>query len=226
MNDTTPRPDQHHRKVEDELLDHEYDGIQEYDNPLPGWWVTIFWATIIFAPVYILFYHFGPGLLAHEKYQAEMDAFYQRQAEELAALGEVTDEMLLTLKENPAMLADGETTFRSKCSQCHGMFGEGGIGPNLTDRYWIHGGAPTNIYHTISEGVPDKGMLTWKNQLPPAKIMAVAAYVLTLQGTSPPNAKAPQGELWEPEAGPPSDETATAAAEAPAPQETAAPATP
>jgi len=225
MNDTpTPRPEEHPRTVQDELLDHEYDGIQEYDNPLPGWWVTLFWITIVFAPVYILFYHFGPGLLVEEKYQAEMDAFYQRQAEELAALGEVTDEMLLTLKENPAMLADGQATFRSKCSQCHGMFGEGGIGPNLTDPYWIHGGAPTNIYTTISEGVPDKGMLTWKNQLPPAKIMAVAAYVMTLQGTSPPNAKAPQGELWDPGANP-TDEGA-AGAGTPDQQETGAAASP
>ncbi len=183
---------------QDELLDHDYDGIQEYDNPLPRWWVMIFWATIIFAPIYILFYHFGPGLLEHEKYEHSVQAFYERQAKELAALGEVTDETLLTVKANPAMLSQGGQIYRTKCSPCHGMFGEGNIGPNLTDDYWIHGARPTDIYHTIFEGVPDKGMLTWKNQLPPAKIMAVAAYVMTLKGTSPPNPKAPQGTLVKP----------------------------
>lgn len=184
----------------DEILDHEYDGIREYDNPLPRWWVGIFWISIIFTPIYILFYHFGPGLLAHDKYERSVREFYERQARELAAMGEVTDETLLTVKANPAMLSEGGQIFRSKCSQCHGMFGEGNIGPNLTDSYWIHGGRPTDIYHTITEGVPEKGMLTWKNQLPPAKIMAVAAHVMTLQGTSPPNPKPPQGELFEPEA--------------------------
>ncbi len=177
----------------DRLLDHEYDGIQEYDNPLPRWWVAIFWACIIFAPVYVLFYHFGPGLLAHESYDKVMGAFYERQAKELAALGEVTDETLLTVRANPAMMTGAQKIFRVKCSPCHGVFGEGNIGPNLTDHFWIHGGRPTDIYRTVTEGVPAKGMLAWKNQLPPAQLMAVAGYVMTLQGTSPPNQKAPQG---------------------------------
>ncbi|NOZ95103.1 MAG: c-type cytochrome [Acidobacteria bacterium] len=196
MHDDTTRPK--NGPSRDELLDHDYDGIQEYDNPLPRWWVMIFWASIVFAPIYILFYHFGPGLSEHQQYERSVQAFYERQAKALAALGEVTDETLLTVKANPAMLSRGGQIFRAKCSPCHGMFGEGNIGPNLTDDYWIHGAKPTDIYHTIFEGVPDKGMLTWKNQLPPARIMAVAAYVLTLHGTSPPNPKAPQGTLVEP----------------------------
>jgi len=211
MHDENPKP--RGGQPRDELLDHDYDGIQEYDNPLPRWWVMIFWATIIFTPIYILFYHFGPGLLEHEKYERSVQAFYERQAKELASMGEVTDDTLLTLKENPAMLSQGQQIFRTKCSPCHGMFGEGNIGPNLTDDYWIHGARPTNIYHTITEGVPDKGMLTWKNQLPPAKIMAVAAYVLTLHGTNPPNPKPPQGKLFKPEP----EKSASAAGPTPAP---------
>jgi cytochrome c oxidase cbb3-type subunit 3 len=129
-----------------------------------------------------------------------MAAFYDRQAAELTALGEVTDSTLDTVRQNPAMLATGEKVFAARCTSCHGFFGEGNIGPNLTDELWIHGGRLTQIYHTIMEGVPEKGMVSWKTQLPPADLLAVAAYVSTLQGTNPPNAKAPQGTHVDPAA--------------------------
>jgi cytochrome c oxidase cbb3-type subunit 3 len=96
---------------------------------------------------------------------------------------------------NPAMMAGAQQIYQSKCVQCHGTFGEGNIGPNLTDDYWIHGGLLTDIYHTVSEGVISKGMLAWKNQLRPAEVIAVAAYVGPLRGNPPPNPKAPQGDL-------------------------------
>jgi cytochrome c oxidase cbb3-type subunit 3 len=178
---------------EEHLLDHSYDGIQEYDNPLPRWWVLLFWVTIIATPLYILYYHYGPGPLALERYDAEMIAFYDKQAEELLALGEISESTLAGLMDDPSMMNGGKKIFQSKCATCHGMFGEGGIGPNLTDQYWLHGGQLMDIYRTVREGVTDKGMLAWERQLRPAELLAVSSYVGGLLGSQPPNPKAPQG---------------------------------
>jgi cytochrome c oxidase cbb3-type subunit 3 len=150
---------------DDHLLEHAYDGIQEYDNPLPRWWVALFWLTIVFTPLYILYYHFGPGPLAHDRYDAEMVAFYDKQAQELLAMGEITEATLVGLTGDQSMMNSGKKIFQGKCATCHGMFGEGGIGPNLTDRYWLHGGQYMDIYRTVREGVPTKGMLAWERQL-------------------------------------------------------------
>jgi cytochrome c oxidase cbb3-type subunit 3 len=182
----------------DHLLNHEYDGIQEYDNPLPMWWKAIFWATIVFTPLYVLFYHYGPGSLAHEKYDTAMVAFYDQQAKELLALGDITDTMLSDLRTNDSMMSNAKKVYGQRCATCHGVFAEGGIGPNLTDEFWIHGGRLTNIYDTIVNGVPEKGMLAWKKTLRPAEMMALASYVGTLQGSDPPNGKSPQGDPVDP----------------------------
>jgi len=201
--------------TQDHLLDHAYDGIQEYDNPLPRWWVALFWATILFAPLYILYYHFGPGELVYERYDAEMLAFYDRQAQQLLALGKIDEPMLAGLTEDPSMVGGGKKIFQSKCATCHGVFGQGGIGPNLTDHYWLHGAQLTDIYHTVTKGVPEKGMLAWERQLRPAEILAVVSYVATLLDSNPPGPKAPQGV--EAERKPPA-EVATASTEStPAP---------
>jgi cytochrome c oxidase cbb3-type subunit 3 len=180
---------------DDHLLDHAYDGIQEYDNPLPRWWLAIFWATIVFTPLYILYFHFGGGMLANERYDSEMIAFYDKQAEQLLALGEITEGTLVDLIADPSMMNGGKKIFQSKCATCHGMFGEGGIGPNLTDDYWLHGGQLMDVYKTVREGVPAKGMLAWDRQLRPAELMAVSSYVGTMLGSDPPNAKEAQGTL-------------------------------
>jgi cytochrome c oxidase cbb3-type subunit 3 len=179
----------------DYLMDHAYDGIQEYDNPLPRWWLAIFWLTIFFTPLYVLYFHFGGGLLATEKYDEEMIAFYDRQAEQLLALGDISEGTLVDLTADTSMMNGGKKIFQTKCATCHGMFGEGGIGPNLTDQYWIHGAQLMNIYATVRDGVTAKGMLAWERQLRPAEMMAVSAYVGTLLGSAPPNPKDPQGEL-------------------------------
>ncbi len=180
---------------QDYLLDHAYDGIQEYDNPLPRWWLAIFWLTIIFSPLYVLYFHFGGGLLDTERYDQEMIAFYDRQAEQLLALGDISEGTLVDLTADTSMMNGGKKIFQTKCATCHGMFGEGGIGPNLTDEYWIHGAQLLNIYATVRDGVTAKGMLAWERQLRPAEMMAVSAYVGTLLDSNPPNAKEAQGEL-------------------------------
>jgi len=180
---------------QDSLLDHAYDGIQEYDNPLPRWWLAIFWLTIIFSPLYVLYFHYGGGMLATERYDQEMIAFYDRQAEQLLALGDISEGTLVDLTADASMMNGGKKIFQTKCATCHGMFGEGSIGPNLTDEYWIHGAQLMNIYATVRDGVPAKGMLAWERQLRPAELMAVSAYAGTLLGTDPPNQKEAQGQV-------------------------------
>ena len=196
MNDSTSSLDPGGSR-RDHLLDHSYDGIEEYDNPLPRWWVMLFWVCVLAAPLYILYFHFGPGLLSIERYDAAMIAFYDKQAEELLALGEVTESTLAGLMDDASMMNGGKKIFQSKCSPCHGMFAEGAIGPNLTDTHWLHGPQLMDVYRTVRQGVPEKGMLAWERQLRPAELLAVSSYVGTLLGSNPPNPKAPQGPLAE-----------------------------
>lgn len=177
----------------DNLLDHEYDGIKEFDNPLPFWWVGLFWATILFSAFYMVYYHMGPGPSVIDEYTAGMNEIYDLQMKELLKLGPISDGMIAKLAKDPAKMSGAKALFQSKCSPCHGMQGQGNIGPNLTDDNWIHGGRPLEIYTTIREGVPAKGMLTWKNQLSAYEMLSVAGYVTTLHGTNPPNPKAPEG---------------------------------
>jgi cytochrome c oxidase cbb3-type subunit 3 len=179
---------------DDHLLEHSYDGIQEYDNPLPRWWLAIFWATIVFTPLYIVFFHFGPGMLAIERYDQAMMVAAEQQMAAILAMGEITESTLVDLMSDESMMSGGKKVFVAKCATCHGMFGEGGIGPNLTDDYWLHGPQLMDIYRTVVEGVPAKGMLAWERQLRPAELLAVSAHVGGLLGTDPPNAKEPQGD--------------------------------
>jgi cytochrome c oxidase cbb3-type subunit 3 len=180
----------------DHLLEHSYDGIQEYDNPLPRWWVAVFWLTIILTPLYIVYYHFGPGPLARDRYDADMVKFFDRQAQQLLAMGEISETVLADLTDDDSMMSSGEKIFRGKCATCHGVFGEGSIGPNLADQYWLHGGQYMDIYRTVREGVPTKGMVAWERQLKPAELLAVSAYVGTLLDSDPPRPKAPQGDAF------------------------------
>lgn len=207
----------------DKLLDHNYDGIAEYDNPLPFWWVGIFWLTIVFSVVYFIFFQFGPGPSIYDEHNQGMMELYDMQAKELLKLGPISDQTLLKIASDAGMMSGAKALFVSKCSPCHGASGEGNIGPNLTDDFWIHGGRPMQVLNTISEGVLAKGMLSWKNQLSPFQMMSLAAYVQTLHGSNPPNGKAPDGKKTDVAA-----EIAAAAAEAakktPAPAPATAPA--
>jgi cytochrome c oxidase cbb3-type subunit III len=192
----TPQGAQH--GTEDQLLDHEYDGIREYDNPLPGWWLATLYGTVLFAVLYFLNVipglGSGPGRLAeYDAAMATAQAATQAAAAAHDPLAGVTDEALLALARDPAKLALGRTTFATMCVACHGPDGGGVIGPNLTDAYWLHGGRPTQILNTVNNGVLDKGMPPWGKSLPADQVIAVAAYVTTLAGTHPKAPKAPQG---------------------------------
>ncbi|EDM43710.1 cytochrome c, mono- and diheme variant [unidentified eubacterium SCB49] len=179
------------------VLDHNYDGIRELDNKLPPWWVYGFYASIIFAVVYLVRFEVLGGENQHEEYlaaveQAELDLIeYKKTAKDLV------DFETVELLTEASDLNAGKAVFTSNCIACHKATGAGGIGPNLTDEYWILGGGIKNVFKTISEGGrAGKGMVSWKNDLKPSEIAQVASYVLSLTGTNPEDPKAPEGEIW------------------------------
>jgi cytochrome c oxidase cbb3-type subunit 3 len=176
----------------DQLTDHEYDGIQEYDNPLPNWWLMTFFATIMFAVLYVFHYMSGAGPNLKQELDASMKVLAQMQAS--APKKELGDQELLARFKSVDLKA-AEALFESKCAACHGDHLQGVIGPNLTDEYWIHGkGTPKDIVAVISEGVADKGMPTWKDLLKEDEIVELADFILSKQDSHPAGAKAPQGE--------------------------------
>jgi cytochrome c oxidase cbb3-type subunit 3 len=176
-----------------QLLGHAYDGIQEYDNPLPAWWLWIFWVTIAFTPVYIVHYHFGQGGLIKAEYEADLAVWNEAEAARAMESGVVDEATLTALMSDAGTVAAGEALFKASCVACHGDQGEGKIGPNLTDDYWIHGGSLMQIHRTIDQGVPEKGMLAWGKTLPPEDVRRLAAYVGTLRGRGVPGLP-PQGD--------------------------------
>lgn len=185
------------KKVEDKLLDHNFDGIQEFDNPLPPWWVGLFFLTIVYSVIYVIYFHvsgFGPS--QRDEYLSEINTFKaQKLASSSAESPEETfkeGETFVAMADETALAAGGQI-YKTNCSSCHGAAGEGGIGPNLTDNYWLHGGTHNEIVNTIVKGVPEKGMISWKPILSKKEILQVASYLETLKGTTPPNPKAPQG---------------------------------
>lgn len=200
-------------KEQDVLMHHEYDGIRELDNVLPPWWVWLFYGSIIWSVVYLVNVHLidiwpdQKTEYANEMAQAKVDVDAY-----MATLKASVDESSVVLLTDPGALANGKAIFTQFCTPCHGPDAAGfetSVGPNLTDAYWIHGGGVKNVFKTIKYGVAEKGMISWKSQLQPAEMAAVASYILSLQGTGPATQKAPQGEIWtEPIA--PADSTGAA----------------
>ena len=173
---------------------HEIDGIQEYDNKLPNWWLYSFYAAIVFSVGYWYWYESGQiGKSPADAYREEMDRALADQASSMN-VGEATAESLTQLAKDPTATALGKQVFSSTCAACHRADGGGNVGPNLTDDYWLHGSTPEQIFRTIATGVPDKGMPAWQPQLGALKTQAVAAYVLGLKGTNVAGGKTPQGD--------------------------------
>jgi cytochrome c oxidase cbb3-type subunit 3 len=213
--------------IKDELLDHNYDGIQEYDNPLPPWWVNLFYVTMVWATVYLLFFHvLEIGDRSSDEYKKEFDSqwkkendpqyhrsewfpayhdpYYHGDESDLAqrrsvkiAVQPAAEKMVFNFEPlaDRANLTKGREVFVKNCVVCHGDAGEGKVGPNLTDDYWIHGAGFNDIMKTIFQGVPEKGMLEWGKLIKKEDIHQVASYIMTLRGTHPANPKAPQGTL-------------------------------
>lgn len=179
-------------------LDHDYDGIKELDNGLPPWFTGLFYATIIFAFVYLIRFHIVGDYTQAEEYVIENTLAekkveeYNKTAPDLMNIDKVTQ---LTEASD---IAEGKAIFTTNCVLCHKADGGGAIGPNLTDVNWINGGGIKNLFKTISEGGrPGKGMVAWKESLKPTEIQKVASYVLSLQGTNPAGGKAPEGDVWK-----------------------------
>jgi cytochrome c oxidase cbb3-type subunit 3 len=213
------------------VLDHDYDGIRELDNLLPRWWLYLFYVSIVFSIVYLVFYHIlGLGFTSGEEYQRQVNPKFERtvsrsplnllhktdyhppeysqayderaqrwhggQAEPaMAVVPEIKVEFNDPLTDAGA-IESGKKIFVDNCLQCHGPDGQGGIGPNLTDKAWIHGNLYADTVRTVAEGVPVKGMITWKTRLSAEQIHQVTSYIYTLRGTTPPNPKKPEGKEY------------------------------
>lgn len=185
------------------ILDHSYDGIKELDNNLPPWWVWGFYMSIVFAIVYLLRFEVFDGYTQLDELETELAEAktaietYKKTAKNLV------DADTVELLTEASDLSAGKIVYETNCVACHMADGGGGIGPNLTDPEWILGGGIKNVFHTVSEGGRSgKGMIAWKAQLKPLEIAQVSSYVLTLQGTTPANPKAAEGDVWAGEATP------------------------
>jgi cytochrome c oxidase cbb3-type subunit 3 len=183
------------------LMDEMFDGIAELDNNVPPWFNYLFGASIVFAAIYFVDYHVvGGSPLSAEEYQQEMAAADVARLVRIAGEGSINEDALVALTDE-ASVKTGKEKFQKNCVSCHGAMGQGIVGPNLTDQYWINGGGIKNIFTTIKNGVPAKGMISWKLVFTPKEIQQIASYVLTLEGTNPPGAKKSEGSVWvEPKA--------------------------
>ncbi len=177
---------------QDSVMAHEYDGIQEFDNRLPDWWMWIMWGSMVFALFYwIVFHTLELRPLSVEKFDAVMLQAQEEQLARAEAAG-ISNETLMMMTGIPDRVADGHELWVKHCVACHLDRGQGSVGPNLTDGFWIHGCEPMQMLTTVREGVAAKGMPAWMNQLGPTRTQTVVAYVLTLRGTEVPG-KAPEG---------------------------------
>ena len=182
---------------EPKLLEHEADGIKELDNLLPRWWVWLFYLTTIFALIYMLYYHvFRAGNLQAAEYQKEFKAGEAIKAAAIAKFEGSVDK--LQPSQDTAVINQGRLIFLTYCAPCHRPDGGGLVGPNLCDDYWIHGSNYVDNVKTIINGVPAKGMITWRGMLKPDQIQSVASFIYTLRGTHPPNPKPPENTVQAP----------------------------
>jgi cytochrome c oxidase cbb3-type subunit III len=179
-------------------LDHDFDGIKELDNAIPFWFNLLFGVTIVVAIGYLLVYHvFETGDLQAKEYENELvEAELSKQAY-IKLAGNLIDENTVKVISDKAMLEEGSAVFATKCAVCHGDKGQGNVGPNLTDEYWLHGGDVQSVFKTIKYGVPSKGMVAWQNSMNGAQMEKLAGFILSLQGTHPAGAKEPQGDKFE-----------------------------
>jgi len=173
---------------------HEYDGIQELDNDMPKWWVNLFLVTIVFSALYLMWYHlpFFPSLSLIDEYALAAKTSAEAAQKQRSLQSSDAYDYAAAVKD-PSFVAKGKETFLATCAACHANDGGGGVGPNLTDQFWLHGGAPDKIEHTVLAGVAEKGMPAWESVLGTDKVREVVGFILTLKGTKPLTPKQPQG---------------------------------
>lgn len=181
---------------------HELDGIKEYDNPMPGWLMAIWWGALLFSALYIAFYALSFG-------EGSMEAEFRGEAQQALASTQAYFDAhpivppkaadLLAAAAKPDVVAKGEARFTKTCAPCHGAQAQGLIGPNLTDDRWIHGGQVEQVFQSIVKGWPAKGMPPWGRAIPPEEIAALTSYIRSIQGSNPPNPKPAEGDPVAPE---------------------------
>ena len=175
----------------------ELDGIQEYDNPLPGWLMAIWWGSLLFAALYVAFYalSFGEGTMEAEYRSASAKDLATIQAYfDAHPLVPPTPAQLLAGAANAQVTDQGAARFAKSCAPCHGPQAQGLIGPNLTDDRWIHGGTVEQVFQSVAKGWPAKGMPPWGRAIRPDELAALVSYIRSLQGSNPPNPRAPEGD--------------------------------
>ncbi|MBK7098981.1 MAG: c-type cytochrome [Sphingobacteriales bacterium] len=183
---------------EDDIdMGHSYDGIRELNNVLPPWFTWTFIASIVFGFGYLWKYHWSsnPAPNQYQAYEKEVAAAKIKQDAYLKSRGDLVNETNVKMVDAAGVEA-GKKLFSSNCAVCHSDKGQGGVGPNLTDDFWLHGGNINDIFKTIKYGVVEKGMQSWKDVFSPDQIADLSSYIITLHGTNPPGAKEPQGELF------------------------------
>jgi cytochrome c oxidase cbb3-type subunit 3 len=188
-------------QYDDKVL-HELDGIREYDNPMPGWLMAIWWGSLIFSVAYLIFYalSFGEGTMEAEYRGQTQVALDQVQAHfDANPLVPPSPADLLAGAADPAVTGVGATRFAKSCASCHGEKAQGLIGPNLTDDRWLHGGSVEQVFQSVAKGWPAKGMPPWGRAMKPDELAAVVSFVRSLQGSNPPNPRAPEGDPVKPE---------------------------
>lgn len=182
----------------DLVMEHEFDGIAELNNPTPAWFMVLFYGTIIFAVIYLFNYEvLGWGQNQEQEYNTELEQAVLAKEAFLAKPGNAknaVNENNIEQSKDPAVVNEGASLFKTRCTPCHGEHAQGIVGPNLTDEYWLHGGTVKDIFKTIKYGVPEKGMIAWEKSLSAQQIADLTNYILSLQGSHPAGAKAPQGE--------------------------------
>ncbi len=179
-------------------LGHDYDGIRELDNRLPPWWLYGFYLCILVAAIYLYRYHVAYSApLSKEELTISLNEAEIAKAEFLKTSANKVDETTVTYLTDATSMEAGKKIFVAVCAACHLTDGGGSVGPNLTDKYWIHGGGIKDIFKTLKYGWPEKGMKSWKDDYSPVQLAQIAGYVKSLEGTKPAKGKEPQGELYQ-----------------------------
>lgn len=186
-------------REEEIMLDHAYDGIHELNNFMPPWLKYFFFATIAFAAIYLIHYMvLDTGKLQIEEYNDELVLAQEEAKIRLANSKNLINEDNATLTTDATALEAAKVFYVANCAACHKNDGGGGVGPNFTDEYWIHGGSVKDLFKVIKYGVKEKGMISWQDKMNPELIQSMASYILTFQGTIAAEPKAPQGNKYSP----------------------------
>ena len=187
-------------------MDHAYDGIEEYDNPLPGWWKWLFIISIVFSPFYWVSYHNGTsGRSVEDKYNVALAENTRLQFEEIGDL-QLDEATLVRFMAKDNWVKVGESVFRANCVSCHGREGEGKVGPNLTDEFYKTVTQLADIAKVVSNGAGNGAMPKWSNRLHINEVVLVSAYVANLRGTNVEGGRASEGREISPWPDPPTEE--------------------